>query len=297
VIAYHYKPKSSIKEKAMNNIKVLFHSYGKGKHCPDGFAAAYACWRYWGDRAQYIPCEYQKPAPQIDEGDTVYIVDFSYPRDVLIGMAEIATVRVLDHHKTAQEALLGLNFALFDMTKSGAQLAWEFWFPNTPVPDLISYVGDRDLWLKQLPHTEEVHRALQTFPQDFWVWDTLASLPNYVDFMQRIGTPIYQAHMKAVEELIITADWKELLGHKILCTNTSNYSLVSDALNIICKRNPDTPFAANYRVDRDGRIKFELRSVGEFDVSAIATSLGGGGHLNAAGCAVDPTDERIKMFV
>jgi oligoribonuclease NrnB/cAMP/cGMP phosphodiesterase (DHH superfamily) len=279
----------------MTTVKVLFHSYGNGKHCPDGFAAAYSAWKKLGDEAQYIPCEYQKPAPEINEGDRVYLVDFSYPRDALLEMSKIAEIKVLDHHKTAKEALLGLDFALFDMNKSGAQLAWEFWH-DSPVPDLINYVGDRDLWTKQLPHTEEVHRALQTFPQDFVVWDTLVSLPNYVDFMRRIGEPIYQSHIKAVEELVESADWKELEGYKILCTNTSNYSLVSDALNLICKRTPETPFAANYRPDKEGRIKFELRSVGDFDVSAIASSLGGGGHKNAAGCAVDPTDARIKPF-
>ncbi len=226
----------------------------------------------------------------------MYLVDFSYPRNELLAMSQIAQVKVLDHHKTAKEALLGLGFALFDMKKSGAQLAWNFWH-DSPTPELINYVGDRDLWLKQLPYTEEIHRGLQTFPQDFLVWDTLANLPNYVEFMRRIGSPIYQEHVKSVEELISTATWKELQGYKILCTNTSNYSLVSDALNLICQRNPETPFAANYRADKEGRIKFELRSVGEFDVSKIASALGGGGHQNAAGCAVDPNDERIQPFV
>jgi len=36
----------------------------------------------------------------------------------------MADVVVLDHHQTAQKALEGLNFAHFDMTKSGAVLAW-----------------------------------------------------------------------------------------------------------------------------------------------------------------------------
>lgn len=277
-------------------IKILFHSYGS-KHCPDGFAAAYAAWLHYWNEAKYIPCEYQKPAPVIEPGDSVYILDFSYPKDVLLKMSEIANkIVVLDHHKTAKEDLLGLNFAIFDMKKSGAELAWEYWHKE-PAPDLIRYVGDRDLWRKSLPHSEEIHRALSSFPQDFEVWDTLANLPNYVDFMYRIGKPIYDKFNEEVEELILTAEVRELAGYHILSTTTSNYSLVSDALNRICDRNSSTAFAANARESSDGKIKFELRSVGSFDVSAIAKQFGGGGHLNAAGFTTDKDDERIKDFV
>lgn len=275
--------------------KVLFHSLGNGKHCPDGFAAAWAAWKHFGDEAEYIPCVYQQEAPRIEKGDSVYLVDFSYPRDEILDMASRALVVVLDHHKTAQAALEGLSFATFDMKRSGAELTWDYFHSGKPVPDLIRYVADRDLWCKKLEYTEEIHCALSSFPQDFGIWDTLAGLPDYVGFMRRVGEPIYQERLRRIDELAATAEWKTLLGHRILATNTTSYSLVSDGLNQICRDNP-TPFAANYS-EQDGKIKFELRSVGDFDVSAIAKELGGGGHKNAAGCAVSLSDERIKEFV
>lgn len=293
-------------------IKVLFHSNGNGKHCPDGFAAAYAMWKCFGDKAEYIPCVYQQSPPEIQGSDEIFLVDFSYPRDVLEAWADVVYVDgslvVLDHHKTAQESLSGgIRGAdiQFDMNRSGAQLAWGYFEGQPPEPDLISYVADRDLWKKELPHTEEVHRALMTFPQDFEVWDTLANLPNYVDFMRRIGEPIYQKHLAEVEELAASAEWKEVAGHKVLCTNTINYSLVSDALNLICERHPEAPFAVNYawKPQKDNepfryeRMKLELRSIGDFDVSAIAKELGGGGHRNAAGCEVVAGDGRVASLM
>ena len=42
----------------------------------------------------------------------------------------------------------------------------------------------------------------------------------------------------------------------------------------------------------DGRFRLSLRSKGRINVAAIAESLGGGGHENAAGCTVDGPRER-----
>ena len=269
--------------------KVLFHSLDGVEHCPDGFAAAYCAWRCLGAEASYIPCVYGQVPPIVDAGDCVFLVDFSFPRDVLLAWNDIAHVVVLDHHKTAQAALEGLRFARFDMNRSGAQMAWDYFcaVPESAEtrPAMVEYVADRDLWRKQLPHTEEIHRALATFRQDFEVWDTLARLPRYVNFMRRIGEPLLQKHRQDVRELADSAEWRGCLGFRVLSTNTNRYSLVSDALNLVCREQSDTDFAFNFW-EQDGVTKYELRSVGDFDVSAIAKHFGGGGHKNAAGCSI-----------
>jgi oligoribonuclease NrnB/cAMP/cGMP phosphodiesterase (DHH superfamily) len=61
-------------------------------------------------------------------------------------MAETAKVVVLDHHKSAQKDLDGVEFAQFDMNRSGAQMAWDYFHPNEPRPVHIEHIGDRDLW-------------------------------------------------------------------------------------------------------------------------------------------------------
>ena len=114
-------------------IYVLYH-----KNCMDGKGAAYAAWKKFGESAKYIEVNYGEPVPEMTDASEIYILDFSYPKDVLYKMAETAKVVVLDHHKTAQADLEGVEFAKFDMTKSGAVLAWEYFHPNSPTPMSLS---------------------------------------------------------------------------------------------------------------------------------------------------------------
>lgn len=154
---------------------VLYHA-----SCADGFTAAWAAWRHFGDGADYLPVNHGQPPPDV-AGRRVYILDFSYRRDVLLGMAGAAFgVVVLDHHKTALAELGGLSaeannlFCVFDMGKCGARLAWEYFHPGCEVPLLVKYVEDRDLWLWAMPHSREISAAIATYPRSFAVWDHLA---------------------------------------------------------------------------------------------------------------------------
>jgi phosphoesterase RecJ-like protein len=47
----------------------------------------------------------------------------------------------------------------------------------------------------------------------------------------------------------------------------------------------------------DGRIEISLRSKPGFDVSAVALSLGGGGHQQASGATIDGPMESAKKRV
>ncbi|MCA9793076.1 MAG: phosphohydrolase, partial [Candidatus Eremiobacteraeota bacterium] len=148
---------------------VLYHA-----QCPDGFGAALAAWRVLGDTAVYLPVAHGEAPPDLPAEARVAIVDFSYTRDVILGMRErLADMVILDHHKTAEEELAGLDFATFDMHKSGARMAWEYWHPDEPVPELVAYIEDKDLWRWELPQSKEVSIALHAYPMDFNVWSQL----------------------------------------------------------------------------------------------------------------------------
>lgn len=49
--------------------------------------------------------------------------------------------------------------------------------------------------------------------------------------------------------------------------------------------------------EEDGGVKASFRAKGKYDVSKIASSFGGGGHKNAAGCLVDMPLEEFKVQV
>src|SRR5437016_12561325 len=90
---------------AMTPDLVLFHA-----NCPDGFAAAWAIWKKYPS-AVFVPVDHGQPLPVDPSGRNLLIVDFSYPKPVLEGIAKsAASIQVLDHHVTAQQALEGLSY-------------------------------------------------------------------------------------------------------------------------------------------------------------------------------------------
>ena len=57
--------------------------------CADGFTAAWAVWKRFGDSVKFHPGVHGQPPPDVT-GEHVVIVDFSYPKDVLFEMCKTA---------------------------------------------------------------------------------------------------------------------------------------------------------------------------------------------------------------
>lgn len=249
---------------------VIYHA-----NCPDGFGAAWSAWKKFADTAVYLPVRHGNPLPEIPPGAEVYILDFSYDRETLIALAQSCRLKVLDHHCTAQAELKDLDFAEFDMQRSGAVMAWNYFFPDQPVPLLLQYVQTQDLWTWNLPDAHEICTALSIYPMEFEVWNSLE-----VETLRREGVISLRYKHQLIENLAQRVDWFEILGHQVPAVNTPLFA--SELGNTLCLRYPQAPFAVCYS-DQQGQRKFSLRSVGEFDVSAICRQYGGGGHHNAAG--------------
>ena len=261
-----------------NPTYVLYHGA-----CPDGFGAAWAAWRALKSSAQYIPCFFSKPMPVLPADAKVLMVDFSYPRPKMMELAsKVKEIMILDHHKTAADALGDLPWAKFDMNHSGAYLSWVH-FHGTPVPEFVLYLEDRDLWRFKLPHSAEVAATLTSYPMDFVVWEKL-SLTG-MDKMKLVGGDLLRMEGQLVTDMVSRAYWKEIGGHRVPVANASvMFSQVGDRL---CQLHPEAPFAAYYYDRNDGKRIWGLRSPGRFDVSVVAKSLGGGGHPGAAGFEED----------
>lgn len=252
---------------------ILYHG-----GCPDGFGAAYAAWKKFGDQAEYLPVKHGYPPPELAPGSEVYIIDFAYDRQTLLEMARQHPLRVLDHHRTAQADLAGLDFAEFDMQRSGAVLAWNHFHPDTEVPMLLRYVQDQDLWTWALPDSREICTALGIYPHTFEVWDQLE-----IDNLRAQGKVVLVYKQQLIEQLLPKVDWVEICGQRVPAVNTPLFA--SELGNQLCLHYSEAPFSACYS-DHDGRRKFSLRSIGDNDVSAVAAHFGGGGHRNAAGFAI-----------
>jgi oligoribonuclease NrnB/cAMP/cGMP phosphodiesterase (DHH superfamily) len=221
---------------------------------------------------------------------------------------------ILDHHKTAQADLAGFGndmsgwtspfswgrhmtnviqdqyegladktqYTMFDMGRSGAQLAWDFFHATASRPVLVDYVADRDLWRFDLLNSREVAAWVFSHTYDFATWDrlTIDLAENWLDAVSQ-GEAIERKHHKDIAELLnVTRREMVIGGHRVPVANLP-YTMASDAAGAMAQ---EAPFAACY-YDKPGARVFSLRSRGDdgMDVSAIAAIYGGGGHRNAAG--------------
>ena len=270
-------------------------------NCDDGFAAAYAVWKRFGDAVAFVPAQYGGDIPDV-AGKDVLIVDFSFKKSVMQDLADKAErIIVLDHHKTAEaeladfvqlacvggpfekryaDKLIGGVGVHFDMQKSGCRLAWEYCFGKTSMPDWFEAVEDRDLWRFALTGTKEISIAIRSMPRDFELWDMFTA-----ERLANEGVTIRRYVDMIVSNICDTAFEEEVAGHKVPVASCS-YDFVSEVAHELLHRNPDAPFAACVVRSYDGTT-YSLRSMDDrMDVSEIAKANGGGGHRNAAGFRV-----------
>lgn len=256
---------------------VIYHG-----HCWDGFCAAWVFWKKY-PRAEFVSALYGDDPPVV-LGRNVAIVDFSFSREIILQLHEQAkSLIVLDHHKTAEEALKDLDFCIFDAHKSGARLAWDY-VHGTPPPWLVSYVEDRDLWRWQLPDSREVNAALRCEPLEFTTWDAFVGDDARSFFtppirMVRDGAAILRCEAGIVASKVDQSHAVCVGDRQWQVANAT--TLISETAGEFAKR---SEVGCCWFEKPDGTRVYSLRSEkGGPDVSAIAKQFGGGGHMNAAG--------------
>lgn len=261
---------------------VLYHG-----SCQDGFASAWAIKKYFNtDSIEFVPVNYGEEPPYDKlKGRKAYIVDFSYKRDQMLKICELTTrTIIIDHHKTAQKELEGLEHQnltlIFDMTKSGASLTWEHLNVGAfKIPWIIQYIQDRDLWAWELPNSKAINAAIRSYGYDFENMDYWASLPEPSDLLISEGSAILRYQDEIINTHVKNAVEVDFDGHKVLCVNST--TLISEIGQQLAT---SRPFGMSYFIRADGKKIYSLRSDNNgLDVSVIAKNHGGGGHKNAAG--------------
>jgi oligoribonuclease NrnB/cAMP/cGMP phosphodiesterase (DHH superfamily) len=265
--------------------KYVLHHYP----CMDGLGAKYAAWVKYKESATYLPVNYGDPLPEIEDGSDVFILDFSYPKEILRDLnTRSNSLLVLDHHISAQRELEGEPYAVFDMKKSGAVLAWEHFHPGVEVPMLLQHIQDRDLWNWDLLGTHEILSGLAleediSNPTDVSGWGNLCECLEPL-WESGGNISIYQ------DKQVFKATQKDkvkhitIFGYKAIVINTT--TLPSEIGNRLCELY-DIDLAITWHVDSLGKVRLSLRADGRVDVSEIAKRLGGGGHKNASGAVTN----------
>jgi len=292
-----------------HNVVCLWHA-----NCMDGLIAAALTYRFFQGNVECVAARYNEPPPlELMKGKHVYLVDFTYPVEVLQDHIDsFASLTILDHHKdavapwidpTIQSEFKNL-MVFFDNAKSGAMLTWDFFFGNgsqtvqeTRAPILIRYAQEYDLWTKGLPLTDEVQSAMR-----FYYPPHEANLGAFADFLmlatdrtvddlQRTGSIIQQQERVMAESMIRRGlHFTKFLDYESIPVCYMPAELVNQAGEIIYTRYPEVPFVVlfedNYKY-QSRKYSFRSRRNGGANVSQIASRLGGKGHYNSAGATVD----------
>lgn len=277
---------------------VIYHA-----NCNDGLGAALAVWRKYTGNVELCPCNYGDPLPDVT-GRVVYIVDFSFPRETMESVFDLADFTTwYDHHKTVfddWEIPLDQEYRrscdkftiVLDSGRSGARIAWEEIFHYVPVG--IDYIDDRDRWQFKYVETKAFYHGLKMFmPTDGerskieTLWTIISDQSVLGDVVEdgEIAMKIMEAQVKRATErdlrpvvLFHTDENGVLSAHRGLGANVVDN--ISETGNAIAQRSGT--FGLTFFVKGSDAI-CSLRSIGEYDVSRLAKAYNGGGHCNAAG--------------
>jgi len=277
--------------------------------CPDGVCGLWCAYKYKGNSEfeKIKMCAGKDPVFETYDKNIIFI-DVCPSINFIKDNAELAkSIIIIDHHKsgldmiTKNKELLkeytNVTF-IFDMKRSGCQLAWDYFFPDIERSWIVDYVGDRDLWNWKLENAREICSAIDYLcvldENDLTKIDkldkyTIIDIENLISTGKIINTYQNNIVQKEVKHSIQGIIYVGNIKYNINIGNISVLSLVSDLGNALTKKLlfngnvPDFSVIWNYNLLYD-TWSISLRGhENSPDLSEIAGFYGGGGHAKAAG--------------
>ena len=287
----------------MNNKKVIgiYH-----KDCTDGTAAAAVLLRKFPDIKLFsLPHPYKEDdlLPVLDavlpESD-VYFVDFALGVEKLLYTG--TNVFVIDHHigiKNELDELANKHKSLtyiFDNDKSGASLAWTYFFPNEKMPEIIKYVEDMDIWtLKYGDDTKYVTNYLST---NISSPDQMLELIENGDIeeIKEKGKIMSDYSDIQINRFLNSAEKMQLKINEYIVPAYNIPMMYKSTLGNKLSEKEDKAVAL-FAINGD-KVKVSFRSKDGHNPSSmeLAQHLGGGGHKNAASTYI-PLKDFLKIII
>ena len=183
----------------------------------------------------------------------------------------------------------------FDISKCGAVLTWEYFFPDEPVPAFLLYVQDRDLWQWLQPKSKEINEAFGHIRHGQTRNQIISEMTRLSGFSQKdlmyhfetLGQMLLAPKRERSQLLANNAHWVNAWGYRFLAAPLDSHDAFyyNEVMEILYTENPESPFVCTYiNLGNEYKLSFRSRQkYDSFDVSKLARSLDGGGHENAAG--------------
>lgn len=326
------------------------------KFCRDGWTAALVSFRSICDNVVFLPLlpdEVNKAVTRmLSENASTHVRFF----DLAINKNDVDRLfnhfddcYVADHHKTTAESFSEMfdeipipskfkyinngNRFVFDNNKCGAMLAWDYYFPESDVPELIKYIQDRDLWTWTLENSKIVNAGLYellTTPyvnrnelDNSKIWcgsvnrpgflDPTNKVPDFSDWLKFLESDEWLSEALMVGKTIKSIQNREISkimhGAKVLTWNGAKVYFVNSNVHtsdlgesLYSLRDESGELMCDYvfiwRHDQSTNSCYvSLRSLNgtDNDVSVIASQNGGGGHKHASGFTCNLQDLMVIL--
>jgi oligoribonuclease NrnB/cAMP/cGMP phosphodiesterase (DHH superfamily) len=283
---------------------VVYHS-----PCNDGICSGWIVNKYIKDTfnksIELLPCNAGcSPDKDLEyfRNKNIVFADICPTVEYLLKLSEFAqSIKIIDHHVTNYEKIIKTNNLpdnishIFDMNQSGCQLVWNYFY-ETEQPWFVQYIGDRDIWRFNLPHTNEyIYGLSENNYINFNGFDKLYDNLNDNNFKLNIyesGKKEMEFREKNIINIIKYNKMECKYNNYRIWLYNSTKDLTSDVGNRLLKYKfsdntlPDFCVGWIYDINKD-EFWISMRSDNtKQDVSKICQTFGGGGHRNAAGCII-----------
>ena len=261
-----------------------------------GYTIAREYYEKIGKTVKYEPCGIGRIDVNDIKDENILFIDITVKYDIMKKLIlNNNNILVLDHHKTSMEDLKELpdQNKIFDIKKSGASIAWDYFHPTEDSPLVVKYVEDRDIWNKKLENNELFYS---------WFYKLPATYEEYIKYFDNnllsdaIGLNNNKENIKAnnykeVDDYYINEEIKwttvpqfiSIGTNYYFIANTNSSILKSEIGNQLFKQYPLIDFSAVTNNNLNNT-HMSLRSIPTAaDVGEIAKFYGSGGHMEASG--------------
>jgi oligoribonuclease NrnB/cAMP/cGMP phosphodiesterase (DHH superfamily) len=257
----------------------------------DGMGAEVAAYHKFGHNATYLRMQYGQefPVKELKPQDEIYILDFSWPVDILDKVNDqVRQLIVIDHHDDKDEEFVSRGYVIHDLSKSAAILAWEYFNPNQRPPRALLLIQDYDLWQFNYVETRAFEYGLKATKELKTVADRHRAFVKTSATMEKIiaqGSVIKNEVDNYIDYFLKSRNFKvsTFQGWRVAVLNTTTHrNELSERLYL----DPDLglDFVLCWSIKDEDRFVVSMRGKkGRCpNLVQIAKQYGGGGHPQAA---------------
>ena len=235
------------------------------------------------------------PLEEIKQHEKIIVCDIALPLEFMFELNKKADLTWIDHHasvineyntiikKDPSKEIKGLR----RIGTAAICLTWEYFHPHEEIPEGVKLLGLNDIFDlrdKRVRPFEYAFQSLGVNRPDDPIWDKLLSGTLNIDEMISKGQGILSwIKVRNARLSRSMAFESEYMGYRCICANMpQGYSEFFDSIPSV----EEYDFMCNFFMNKRNTWNLSFYTSKEgVDVSQIAATFGGGGHIRAAGAS------------